>query len=113
MKKQKGFTLIELIIVAAIVGIVGVLAFSMVGSCAGNKTEAKAAAKQWAIDMGLDPKGVTCVNRDTNGDGYVSCNVSYSDSRGDLQVRAVECAAGWASFNNDGCRTPAVKVNQQ
>lgn len=98
---KRGFTLIELLVVVAFVGIVLSALLMGVGSCQSNKTDAEAEATSFAQSMGIKVKAVNCVDRDSDGDGYVSCTVS-EEVNGATKLHAVECASGWSW--NSGCR---------
>jgi hypothetical protein len=50
--------------------------------------------------------GVVCVNRDTDGDGYVSCDVSVTFAEEGRQTLSLECAAPLSL--NDGCKKKQV-----
>lgn len=104
---KRGFTLIELIITVTIlivvVAIVGVAVGGCVG-CGGDKAKATDSAKAWAEAMGITPKGVSCVDHDTDGDGYVSCTVSEASKDGGTKMHSLECAHSWSW--NSGCRKP-------
>jgi len=105
---KRGFTLIELIMVVVIVGVAGGIVLTAAGGCQGHKTEAEADARTFAASMGIKVKGVNCVDRDTDGDGYVSCTVS-EEVDGKTRMHAVECASGWTW--NSGCRMQKPGVN--
>lgn len=98
---RHGFTLIELLIMIAIAGIIGAILFGGVTSCMSSGDKANAEARRFASEMGLNVKGVTCADRDTDKDGYVSCTVSV-DEEGKTRLEAIECAARYSW--NDGCR---------
>ena len=101
--KSRGFTLVELLIVVAIIGIIVVLAGGFIfNSCSSSKGTAEDEARKYGVSLGLEVKGVSCTNRDTDGDGYVSCSISYIDN-GKISIMPVECASRW-TVNNDGCK---------
>lgn len=61
-------------------------------------------ARQWAKELGVEVQGVSCVNQDSDGDGYVSCTVK----RGNGELMAIECNPSMGL--EGGCRIPARKV---
>jgi len=102
MKKTKnGLPVIAVVAtICLVVGIVGMTA------CVDHKNEAESQARKWATSMGLDVKGVNCVNHDTDGDGYVSCTVSDANEK----LHAIECTGKYTW--NSGCRTPKLNLNR-
>ncbi len=102
-------SLAELVIIMSIVGTLGffVIAILMHG-CIDQRPGAESQARQWGRDMGLNVTNVSCANRDTDNDGYVSCTVATKNDKGDVQLHPIECAAKltW----NDGCRAPKFRV---
>jgi hypothetical protein len=89
------------------VGAVFVLvALGFVGSafvrCTSSGPTATTEAREFAKSMGMDVSGVTCADRDTDGDGYVSCAIGVKMKGGGIQLEAIECAAAWSL--NEGCR---------
>jgi hypothetical protein len=71
-----------------------------------NREAAKANAAEFAAELGLELKGVSCVEHDTDGDGYVSC--TFSLTSGDVQT--FECAGRNIIQDNHGCRAPKLKL---
>jgi prepilin-type N-terminal cleavage/methylation domain-containing protein len=107
--KSRGFTLIELLIVVAIIGIIGVVVIGFIfRSCSGSQGTAESEARKYGTSLGLEVKGVSCTNRDTDGDGYVSCSISYTDN-GKISIMPVECASRW-QINNSGCKAQNLGV---
>jgi prepilin-type N-terminal cleavage/methylation domain-containing protein len=101
MKRQTGFTLIELIVVAAILSI---LALVFVATCgAGDQGNLKIQAKQFADDLGYEVKGVSCMSHDSDGDGYISCTIRYEASPDEFETLALECAGGLLNWKT-GCK---------
>lgn len=88
------------LVFGSLIGVV-VLAFTSHGGCEDQKVEATQTAKEWALQLGYNPTHVSCVNHDTDGDGYVSCTVRVKEQP---QPIGWECT-GWNRYNK-GCRTP-------
>ena len=99
-----------LLIGALVVGIFGLAGISLFMNCSGaNKTAATEEANKWVKEVGIKDANVSCVNSDTDNDGYVSCTIAYRDNNGELKTKAIECAAKltW----NTGCRAPKITIN--
>lgn len=77
-------------------------------SCVDQRATAEPQARAWATGLGLTVANVSCTDRDTDGDGYVSCTVATKNDKGDVQLHAVECA-GRLTWN-DGCRVPKLRA---
>jgi len=109
MKKQQGFTLIELMIVIAIIGImVSVIAAAVGGNWTGrHKESAQENANEFISSMELKVDKVQCNGTDSDGDGYVSCMFKMQDG----SMKQFECA-GW-TWNGEGCRIPKPSFNAQ
>jgi len=112
MRNQKrdntnGFTVIELMIVIAIIGIICALVFGVVGgNCNGkNQSSAEDNAQRFIKNMELDVAKVQCNGTDSDGDGYVSCMFKMKSG----EMKQFECA-GW-TWNGEGCRIPKLSVN--
>lgn len=105
---KRGYTLIELLIVIAIVGIAGTVLVSAVGGNVlyAEKRRAHAEAAARAYGAVLDPSVpadawvASCMGVDSDNDGYLSCTLA---ARG-RQPTPVECRAWIWIGNNDGCR---------
>lgn len=70
-----------------------------------HKGVAEEEAREWAAELGMDLKSVSCVAKDTDGDGYVSCTLML----GDDTTKGVECAGARGDgtwIRNSGCRDP-------
>lgn len=100
---SRGFTLIELIIAVAIIGIFVTLVGFGITKCSSSRGTAEDEARDYAQKMGMEIKGVSCMNRDTDGDGYVSCTLNVVEKDGKTSSVPIECASKW-SYNNDGCK---------
>lgn len=98
---KKGFTLIELMICIAIVGIFVAIIWGNISNYTADNSKTVEAAKSYVKDLGIRDANVQCVAIDTNNDGYVSCTASYRNSD-KLEFLAFECASS-LSFNS-GCR---------
>lgn len=85
-----------------------VLLMSFCSSCKNLTGEAhkesEAYARQYAKDLGMEAKGVTCAGMDTDNDGYISCTLATTDGR----LIAIECAG--AAYMNSGCRIPKLQA---
>jgi len=71
-----------------------------------HKGVAEEEAQKWATELGMEYKNVSCVAKDTDGDGYVSCTFLMEDG---VTTKAVECAGargGGTWIRNSGCRDP-------
>lgn len=86
-----------------------VLVLALVGC--GSKAEAERGARKWATSMGFQVQNVSCVDIDTDHDGYVSCSVSVKRQDGSLDLMAIECAANFTM--NEGCRAPKINLGKR
>lgn len=101
-KRLEGFTLIELLIaVVALMVVGGVFLRPLLG----NQEHTEAQAKAWASNLFEGEVRATCTRFDTDGDGYISCDVSVQSPRG-TSVYPVLCAAPF-TFNS-GCKQKPV-----
>ena len=109
--KRRGASLVEIMIVVAIVGILAAIVGGGLGVGCNHKDEAEAQARAWAGAMYPGKQAnVVCVKKDSDGDGYVSCTVSVASEAGATpEMVGIECASGWGG--NEGCRVPKMKAN--
>lgn len=118
MTKSRGFSIIEALVVLALltVGLAALLFLGNACGVAGKGGHVQTSATEQALDyaegMGYQNAHVQCVTWDSDGDGYVSCTVSFTQPNGTIGKDAVECAAG-LNMNgamNSGCRTPKMRA---
>jgi flagellar basal body-associated protein FliL len=94
-------------VVSLIVGVV------LVAQCTANVSGANyEAADQEAHKFaktiyGEKLRTVTCARADSDGDGYVSCTLSYEENK-ETKVQAIECAV--AITTNEGCRIQRASI---
>lgn len=75
-------------------------------ACARSMAEIEADAVTFARMMdGHEPRGVTCLDRDTDGDGYVTCTVF----RTDRDPYSIQCAT---RAESKGCKPTVPMVRQ-
>jgi hypothetical protein len=79
------------------------LPFLLIG-CLEDPVKLQNQAKDFATSMGYDVKGLSCMNTDSDNDGYVSCAVNV----GMQEPLQIECASVY-SIIRSGCRL--VKIN--
>ena len=76
-----------------------------------HKGVAEKEAGKWAEELGMEYKHVTCVSKDTDGDGYVSCTFLMTDG---ATTKDVECAGARSTDNmirNSGCREQKIHMS--
>jgi hypothetical protein len=60
---------------------------------------------------GHNVNNIACLKRDSDGDGYVSCNVSLTNNTtGEVVMPALECSGGWVQIFHHGCRIPKAHI---
>jgi hypothetical protein len=108
--QSTGFeTLVKVAVVAIVLVVVGFITITIAGNFSGaNKEEAEKNATSFATELGLDVKHITCVNYDSDNDGYVSCTVAHNNN-GKVELMPIECARTF-SFNS-GCRAQKIVGN--
>lgn len=108
-KNRRGLNLIEVMILIAVVGGLSILVIAGMGSCLGKGSEdVEGTAQEYAQKMGIKVTGVSCMNNDSDGDGYVSCSLSTKKADGGVEIIPIECAARW-SFGT-GCKAKVVQI---
>ena len=100
--KNEGFTLIELLIAVIAIMVVGGM---FLKPLLGNQEHTEAQAKAWASKLFKGEVQATCTRFDTDGDGYISCDVAVESPRG-TSVYPVLCAAPLTL--NAGCKLKPV-----
>ncbi|HEY8097320.1 MAG TPA: prepilin-type N-terminal cleavage/methylation domain-containing protein [Methylobacter sp.] len=97
-RTQYGFTAVELLIVISISAIFIVILAHIGFGLTASGDEAAAEAKQFANQLHIDNTGISCADRDTDGDGYVSCTIAAKDGR----LIPILCAINISM--NSGCK---------
>lgn len=113
-KPKKTFT--EIMVTAMVVLVPLILlvfgGLRCTAGCSGaDRRAASDEATRWSQQMGIQPLVVDCVGMDTDGDGYLSCTVSYRKPDGAIVVQPLECATKWTW--NSGCRVPKMGMLRQ
>lgn len=105
-RANSGFTLVELLVVIIIIGILASILIGSIGSGLlrsrdVSKSEEMAKAHLLKLYPKVKDLGAACTERDTDNDGYLSCDVSGVDGNERVQ-EALLCAAPWSL--NSGCK---------
>jgi prepilin-type N-terminal cleavage/methylation domain-containing protein len=99
--QNKGFTLLEMMIVLFLLALIASIAMIVVSKMVTVFQKSPITleyAKKFAGELGDTIIKVDCVDRDTNGNGYVTCTIF----RKEKDPLSIECASRW-SFNT-GCK---------
>jgi len=89
------------------IGVIGLIVWALaVNVGGGNHDAADQTAHDYASELGIEVKAVSCTRMDTDGDGYVACTIMPAGDG--AQPIMVECA-GAMTFN-DGCRKPKASI---
>ena len=110
MVRHRGYTLVELMITVAVIGVIGfvVIGIAVRATGCGGGESAENSARAWAQQMGIEAQSVSCVNMDSDGDGYISCTIAQKANDGTVKPIAIECASLLSP--NKGCRSPKAVV---
>ena len=93
-----------LLAVALFVGSFIFMVYVSISQQSGLRAEAQSSFSSFLQTSGIPFHSATCVDGDTDGDGYVSCTQVTLDGN----PIAWECAAGWTT--NSGCRLQQAKM---
>lgn len=116
MKRTRGFTLIEAIIVLVILVVLGMLIVGGIRGCSGGGPKAEDAMREYIgrLYPTREIIGVNCVMMDSDGDGYVSCTatIDMDDGPGVQEKQiAADCAREFLNLNS-GCRPSRYVIPQ-
>lgn len=110
---KKAVTLIEILVVIAIIAIVLAVLFPLFFGASGNKTSSEDQMRQYLSTLypNYEVVGISCTDRDTNANGYISCTATLKSPDGRMLEKSAECSS---SMFNQGCRStlPALPLNQ-
>ena len=109
--KKSAFTLTELVISTFLVVIIIGVVFHF-GAC--NKSDHKKAEKsavEFSKNLNNATGKVSCMRKDTDGDGYCGCSIFLKDGG----ILSVDCACDKYCFScNEGCKVVnTIKVKEQ
>lgn len=97
-QKPTSLALICVVVAATVTG-----CFNYTGA---HKEAAEKSAKKWSAEMHLGDPTVVCNTKDTDHDGYVSCNFNFGEGR----IKTYECAGAAVLVENTGCREPKMRI---
>lgn len=109
--KQNSFTLIEVMIVIAIIGLLGAIALG--GFSLGSKESAQMNLRVYAREMRWELVGASCDDSDPDHDGYIFCTARVREQVGSpVAEKYLECAAA-PMRRSVGCKVRLVFPYQQ
>ena len=87
------------------------MAFTLSFGCTANVAKGEKLANDWAAANfpNSTVNNVQCQGVDSDGDGYISCNVSLTNNKtGVTSVPPLECSGGHTQgcSGHNGCRAP-------
>lgn len=85
-----------------------IIPFLVFTGCYENVDNLTKDATSFCIDLGYKVKGVSCANKDTDSDGYVSCTVNLIDNPEPI---AIECRSRWKL--GSGCRMQKLSLRRR
>lgn len=117
MRQNQGFSLIEFMIELMIALAIIVVFLAIIGGGGGigcqspsdRQGSAERNAKDFADNMGIEYRGLSCSGSDSDADGYVSCTFNLRNG----QIQSFECGydqPGALLGQNTGCKERMLKV---
>ncbi len=101
---------IAVMIVFVFITIIGSIALNFVNQFVDQKPTAEKVALEFADKMMPGHGPLTCMNRDTDADGYINCVVQKQDGT-NVPLECTGTQYGTIRPNH-GCRIPSLKVAQ-